>query len=117
MRLLGVLLAALALAACGPSESSRRISRAREQCRTYHDKARAWLRAHPDVRDIFSSEEKRKEAGRQTNLFREENPAILKPKKPKFYIDDNYILYAVGLLSQTEPAKALSLAKKNLKQV
>jgi uncharacterized protein (TIGR01319 family) len=50
-------------------------------------------------------------------LFREETPAILKPKTPKFYIDENCILYAVGLLGQNEPAKALSLAKKHLKQV
>jgi uncharacterized protein (TIGR01319 family) len=50
-------------------------------------------------------------------LFQEENPTILKPKTPKFYIDENYILYAVGLLSQTEPSRALSLARKNLKQV
>jgi uncharacterized protein (TIGR01319 family) len=50
-------------------------------------------------------------------LFREENPFILKPKNPKFYVDEKYILYAVGLLSQVEPEKALSLAKKYLKQI
>jgi uncharacterized protein (TIGR01319 family) len=53
----------------------------------------------------------------ESALFQEKTPDILKPKKPKFYIDENYILYAVGLLSQTEPAKALSLARKNLKRV
>ena len=50
-------------------------------------------------------------------LFQGKTPDILKPKNPKFYIDENYILYAVGLLSQTEPARALSLARKNQKQV
>ena len=50
-------------------------------------------------------------------LFREENPFILKPKNPGFYIDEQYILYAVGLLAQVEPAKALLLAKKYLKQI
>ncbi len=50
-------------------------------------------------------------------LFREENPFILKPKKPQFYLDEQYILYAVGLLSQSEPEKALALARKYLKQI
>jgi uncharacterized protein (TIGR01319 family) len=50
-------------------------------------------------------------------LFSEENPFILKPKNPYFYIDEQYILYAVGLLAQVEPEKALSLAKKYLKPI
>ena len=50
-------------------------------------------------------------------LFRENNPFVLKPKNPQFFIDEQYILYAVGLLSQSEPAKALSLAKKYLKPI
>jgi uncharacterized protein (TIGR01319 family) len=50
-------------------------------------------------------------------LFQKENPAMLKPKDPKFYLDERYILYAVGLLSQVEPGKALNLAKKYLKQI
>jgi uncharacterized protein (TIGR01319 family) len=50
-------------------------------------------------------------------LFREENPFILKPKKPEFFIDAEYILYAVGLLSQAEPKTALSLARKYLKKI
>jgi uncharacterized protein (TIGR01319 family) len=49
--------------------------------------------------------------------LREDNPFILKPKQPVFYIDEQYILYAVGLLSQTEPKKALSLARKYLKRI
>ena len=50
-------------------------------------------------------------------LYQMENPAMLKPKAPKFYLDEYYILYAVGLLSQVEPEKALSLARKYLKQI
>jgi uncharacterized protein (TIGR01319 family) len=50
-------------------------------------------------------------------LFREENPFILKPKTPRFYLDEQYILYAVGLLAQVEPTKSLSLAKKYLKKI
>jgi len=50
-------------------------------------------------------------------LFQEQNPFILKPKNPAFFLDEQYILYAVGLLSQVEPRKALALAKKYLKQI
>jgi uncharacterized protein (TIGR01319 family) len=53
----------------------------------------------------------------QNVLFREENPFSLKPKNPAFYVDEQYVLYAVGLLSQVEPAKALSLARKYLKLI
>ena len=50
-------------------------------------------------------------------LYREENPFSLKPRKPDFYLDTEYILYAVGLLAQSEPEKALQLAKKYLKLI
>ncbi len=50
-------------------------------------------------------------------LFREENPFVLKPKNPAFYLDELYLLYAVGLLAQVEPARALSLARKYLKSI
>lgn len=50
-------------------------------------------------------------------LFQKENPLILKPKNPTLYLDAQYILYAVGLLSQSEPEKALLLAKNYLKQI
>jgi uncharacterized protein (TIGR01319 family) len=50
-------------------------------------------------------------------LFRPENPFILKPKKPAFYLDTEYILYAVGLLAQSEPKAALELAKNYLKAI
>ncbi|MFA5307980.1 MAG: methylaspartate mutase accessory protein GlmL [Dehalococcoidales bacterium] len=50
-------------------------------------------------------------------LFQPENPLILKPKNPRLLLDAQYILYAVGLLSQAEPKKALQLAKKYLEQI
>ena len=50
-------------------------------------------------------------------LFREENPFVLKPRSPRFYLDEKYVLYAVGLLAQNEPEKALLLAKKYLKPI
>ncbi|MCK4273833.1 MAG: glutamate mutase L [Dehalococcoidales bacterium] len=50
-------------------------------------------------------------------LFREDNPFVLKPRDPDLYIDEQYILYAVGLLSQVEPEKALNLARKYLKRI
>jgi uncharacterized protein (TIGR01319 family) len=50
-------------------------------------------------------------------LFNEENPFILKPRSPRFYLDEQYVLYAVGLLAQVEPEKALLLAEKCLKPI
>lgn len=47
-------------------------------------------------------------------LYSKNNPWSLKPKSPNFYIDRNYILYGVGLLSDVEPQIALSIAKKYL---
>lgn len=47
-------------------------------------------------------------------LFHADNPFSLKPKSPDFYIDRNYILYGVGLLSDVEPLLALRTAKKYL---
>ena len=45
-------------------------------------------------------------------LFDEKHADILKPKHPQFYIDKEYILYAAGLLSQTEPELALAVMKR-----
>ncbi len=41
-----------------------------------------------------------------------EDPAVLKPGNPRFLLDGRYILFAVGLLSLTEPEKALRIFKK-----
>ncbi|MDR3332106.1 MAG: glutamate mutase L [Synergistaceae bacterium] len=43
--------------------------------------------------------------------------AALKPAAPRFYIDASYILFAIGLLSQMEPQKALNIIHKYLKPV
>jgi uncharacterized protein (TIGR01319 family) len=50
-------------------------------------------------------------------LFDEANPFVLKPRSPRFYLDEQYILFAVGLLAQVEPEKALLLAKKYLQPI
>jgi hypothetical protein len=52
--------------------------------------------------------------GSRAALYNKHNPWSLKPKSPNFYIDRNYILYGVGLLSEIEPQIALSIAKKYL---
>jgi uncharacterized protein (TIGR01319 family) len=63
---------------------------------------------------IFSAEPRRILEGA---LFQKENPFVLKPKAPNLFLDEQYILYAVGLLSQTDPQKALQLAKKYLNPI
>ena len=51
------------------------------------------------------------------SIFSEDSPFSLKPRDPDYYIDEQYIIYAVGLLSQVVPEKALSIAKKYLKRI
>ena len=50
----------------------------------------------------------------QGALFKEENPLVLKPKNPKFFIDKKYIFFAIGLLADVEPEKAIRIGKKYL---
>jgi uncharacterized protein (TIGR01319 family) len=50
-------------------------------------------------------------------LFSERDPLSLRPQSPEFFIDRSYILYAVGLLSDREPEKALQIGKKYLEKV
>ncbi len=50
-------------------------------------------------------------------LFQETSRHILRPRNPRFYVDEEYILYAAGLLAQTEPKAALALMKSYLKEV
>jgi uncharacterized protein (TIGR01319 family) len=52
----------------------------------------------------------------QAGLFDAQKPWSLKPKAPRAYIDSDYILYSIGLLSQDFPAQALRIAKKHLKR-
>ena len=44
-----------------------------------------------------------------------EDASILKPKAPKYLLDEKYILFAVGLLSLSEPEKAIRIFKKYVK--
>ena len=45
-------------------------------------------------------------------LFEAGMPMLLKPKAPRMLLDKHYILFALGLLAQSEPAKALRLMEK-----
>ncbi|MCE5253985.1 MAG: glutamate mutase L [Actinomycetia bacterium] len=45
-------------------------------------------------------------------LFDEAFPLLLKPKAPEFLLDGQYVLFALGLLAQSEPGKALRLMQK-----
>ena len=46
----------------------------------------------------------------QSCLYSPDEPNSLRPKNPKVIIDRDYIVYAVGLLSQAEPQSAYKLA-------
>lgn len=47
-------------------------------------------------------------------LFDENNPTRLAPQEPELWIDQEYILSAIGLLAEKEPTIALRIAKKYL---
>jgi hypothetical protein len=49
--------------------------------------------------------------------FDSTHPESLKPVEPKFYIDQRYIFYAVGLVSHVAPIEALKVMKKHLKAI
>jgi hypothetical protein len=42
---------------------------------------------------------------------------LLKPKSPEFFVDRNYVLFAIGLLAEKAPEKALRIGKKYLQKV
>jgi len=46
-----------------------------------------------------------------------EEPYILKPQDPGFLLDEKYIMFAIGLLSLSEPDKALRIIKKYLRKI
>lgn len=50
-------------------------------------------------------------------LFDEGKPFLLKPRRPSFYIDEKYIFYAVGLLAEISPDRALRIIKRYIKMV
>jgi uncharacterized protein (TIGR01319 family) len=45
-------------------------------------------------------------------LFEPDLPTLLKPKTPEMLLDSQYVLFALGLLAQTDPAKALRLMQR-----
>jgi uncharacterized protein (TIGR01319 family) len=45
-------------------------------------------------------------------LFEPGLPNVLKPKAPEMLLDEQYVLFALGLLAQSEPVKALRLMRK-----
>lgn len=47
-------------------------------------------------------------------LFNDSNPFLLKPKNPKLLIDRDYVLWAMGLLSDVAPEIALQILKRSL---
>jgi len=49
--------------------------------------------------------------------FDSETPDTLCPRKPRYMLDERYILFAIGLLSEREPDKALRIAKKYLREI
>ena len=50
-------------------------------------------------------------------VYSETNPFSLRPKTPDFFLDEQYLLYAIGLMSEVEPHKALRIAKKYLRRL
>ncbi len=51
------------------------------------------------------------------SAFRPETPTLLKPQEPRYYLDAEYILAAMGLLAENNPAAALKIMKKYLQPV
>ena len=47
-------------------------------------------------------------------VFSDSEPWSLRPRAPKAWVDSEYIMYAVGLLSQDHPEAALRIAKRYL---
>ena len=50
----------------------------------------------------------------KSGLFSLSAPWSLKPQSPRGWLDADYIMYAVGLLSQDYPDEALTIAKEHL---
>jgi uncharacterized protein (TIGR01319 family) len=48
---------------------------------------------------------------------RRENEPALKPKAPVFYLDQQYLMWAMGLLAQREPQAALELMRKHIVRI
>jgi len=57
------------------------------------------------------------EAVLESALFSERKPWSLKPNSPAAFLDSDYLLYAMGLLSAEHPDAALRIMKKHLKPI
>jgi uncharacterized protein (TIGR01319 family) len=64
---------------------------------------------------IIKAKDPKQILAKATNIFR--NDFELRPRRPKFYIDETYSLYAMGLLSEYDPLLALKIMKQHLKKV
>ncbi|MEW6064734.1 mutL [Desulforamulus profundi] len=53
----------------------------------------------------------------QGALYKQEQPTVLRPQKPRMMLDKDYILAAVGLLAEVKPTAALKLAKKYMVEI
>jgi len=53
----------------------------------------------------------------QRACFDPKSPESLRPLEPVFFVDESYILFAIGLLAETSPSKALRVMKRHLKKV
>lgn len=51
------------------------------------------------------------------SLFDSVEPTVLRPMRSEYYIDDQYILAAMGLLAENYPDKALNIMKKEIKPI
>jgi uncharacterized protein (TIGR01319 family) len=53
----------------------------------------------------------------KSTAYNRNDPESLRPIDPQYFIDERYILYAVGLLADHSPAAALRIMKNHLKRV
>lgn len=51
------------------------------------------------------------------STFKNETPFCLKPKAPHFFIDEHYLLFAIGLLQTLAPDAAVRILQRHLKEV
>lgn len=64
---------------------------------------------------IINSKDKESILKRTTNILH--NAQELRPNDPKFYVDQKYIIAAMGLLSKINPLAALRIMKKNIVRI
>lgn len=67
---------------------------------------------------VFSNTDDKELLEMMGKSFRHEyTPFSLMPRNPKYFIDNEYILYGMGLLSNRYPSIAVRILKKNLKSI